>query len=250
MSFIKLLQRAGLVTTVPPVKQSVIDFSRPNELANILVRSDQELGGYSTAALDLVDGTDGQPTTHARFHGVLNLDLPRNRPDIVQSGYAMFRTRDKVAASPLLSLFDGNAQHGSGGYWDWESYTHLRLRVKGDRRKYFVNIQAESALPTDIYQHRLFLKTPGQWETVLVPLKDFILTNWGVIQEQRSINTSMVKTVGIGLIDKQYGPFSLYIDTIRAVNSDLAPNEALNEKAEEGKSLPIQSIPGKQLPVE
>lgn len=250
MSFLKFLQKSGLAATVPSVKQTLIDFSRSNELANILVRSDQELGGYSTAALDLIEEKEkkGEEThSYGRFHGVLNLDLPRNRPDVVQSGYAMFRTRDQPAGNPLLSLFDGNAQHGSGSYWNWESCTHLMLHVKGDRRKYFINIQAESALPTDIYQHRLFLKTPGQWETVLVPLKDFILTNWGVIQEQRVINTSMVKTVGIGLIDKQYGPFSLYIDTIKAINSDLVPKDTPAEKAQ---SLPIQSIPGNQLPVD
>lgn len=245
MSFLKLLQRTGLAATAPPVRQSVVEFSRTNELANILVRSDQELGGFSTAALDLVE-ENGQPK-YAHFHGVLNLDLPRNRPDVVQSGYAMFRTRDHPPPNALLSLFDGNGL-GSGNYWNWESCTHLMLRVKGDRRKYFVNIQAESALPTDIYQHRLFLKTPGQWETVLVPLKDFILTNWGVIQEQRAMDTSMVKTVGIGLIDKQYGPFSLYVDTIKAINSDVVPKETAEEK--EKQPLPIQSIPGKSLPVD
>lgn len=243
MSFLKLLQRTGLAATAPSTKQAIVDFTRPNELANILVRSDQELGGYSTAALDLVEEND--KPSYGHFHGVLNLDLPRNRPDIVQSGYAMFRTRDLPAGNPLLSLFNGNSQYGSGGYWDWESCTHLMLKVKGDRRKYFVNIQAESALPTDIYQHRLFLKTPGQWETVLVPLKDFILTNWGIIQEQRTINTAMVKTVGIGLIDKQYGPFSLYIDSIKAINSDLVAKDAPKEK-----SLPIKSIPGKEMPVD
>lgn len=244
MSFLKLLQRTGLVAAAPVAKQAIVDFKRPNELANILVRSDQELGGFSTAALDIVDDKDGNPS-HAHFHGVLNLDLPKNRPDIVQSGYAMFRTRDQPAGNALQRLFDGNAQYGSGTYWDWETCTHLMLKVKGDRRKYFINIQAESALPTDIYQHRLFLKSPGQWETVLVPLKDFILTNWGVIQEQRTMNLNQVKTVGIGLIDKQYGPFSLQIESMEAVDSDKVPRDA-----PQAKSLPIKSIPGQELSVE
>lgn len=283
MSFLKFLQRSQLASTLPATRQFAIDFTRPNELKNILVRSDQELGGFSTATLDLIERTPpdadvtaagpageksvstqavpptdkNEPSTYARFHGVLNLDLPKNRPDVVQSGYAMFRTRDQEPEPTLFptlrSLFDGNSQYGpSGKYWDWSSCSHLLLKVKGDRRKYFINIQAESALPTDIYQHRLFLKTPGKWEKVYVPLKDFILTNWGVIQEQRKIDLERVKTIGIGLIDKQYGPFDLSIASIEAVDQEALPKEALLAEPGDGSidttaKKPIQSIPGQEL---
>ncbi|KAF5103738.1 hypothetical protein D0Z03_000074 [Geotrichum reessii] len=290
MSFLKFLQRSQLASTLPATRQFAIDFARPNELKNILVRSDQELDGFSTATLDLIEHTPpssaddltsstsattttttekaispssfsstdkNEPSIYARFHGVLNLDLPKNRPDIVQSGYAMFRTRDQQPESTvfptLRSLFDGNSQYGpTGSYWDWSSCSHLLLKVKGDRRKYFVNIQAESALPTDIYQHRLFLKTPGQWEKVYVPLKDFILTNWGVIQEQRKIDLEHVKTIGIGLIDKQYGPFDLSIASIEAVDHKALPKEALLAEPGDGSidttaKKPIQTVPGQEL---
>lgn len=242
-----------------------MDFSRPNEIKNILTRCDAELGGYSTAHLDVepvdspaqisgsvdataasIGGTESSAKSVAHFHGVLNLDLPANRPDVVQSGYAMFRTRDQRAkgfAEALPVLF------GDQPHWNWETCTHILLRVKGDRRKYFVNVQAESPLPADIYQHRLFLKTPGQWEDVLVPLDDFILTNWGVIQEQRRLNKEYVKTIGIGLIDKQYGPFSLYIDKIQAINTKyVSPDQELSEAGR--KITPAEKLPGKQLPMD
>lgn len=222
-----------------------------------MVRNDSELGGFSTSHIDIE--TDSTPLAAlpisenssdskssrsvGHFHGVLNLDLPPNRPDIVQSGYAMFRTRDQRPTS-FSAAFSG--LFGSEPFWDWSACSHLLLRVKGDRRKYFINVQAESAIPTDIYQHRLFLKTPGQWETVLVPLNDFILTNWGVIQEQRKINLEQVKTVGIGLVDKQYGPFSLFVDTIQAVNTKYV--NIPNQDEAVSNATPAQKLPGKDIP--
>lgn len=244
MSFYKLLQSSGLVQKAPLARQLLVDFTRPNEMAKMLVRCDQELGGYSTASLDLIEDDKESPVSFARFQGVLNLDLPKKRPDVVQSGYAMFRTQDKPAPSLLSKLIEGIEQ----GSWDISSSSHLLLKVRGDRRKYFINIQSESALPTDIYQHRLFLKSPGKWETVAVPLKDFILTNWGVIQEQRTMTKESVKTVGIGLIDKQYGPYQLDIEKIEAID-----HTALNETGvveNQTATTPIQTIPGKSLPLD
>ncbi len=166
-----------------------------------MLRSDQELGGFSTANFDVENGV-------GHFHGYLNLDPPPNRPDIMYSGYAMFRTKDH----PKTYL-------GNENFWDWSPYHHVEMRVKGDNRKYFVNIQADSSIITDIYQHRLFLNNPGNWETVVIPIDDFVLTNWGNIQEQTGIERDRVKTIGIGLLDKQFGPFNLYIDYIKVLTA-------------------------------
>ena len=52
--------------------------------------------------------------------------------------------------------------------WDTSLFRYLALRVRGDKRKYFVNIQTDGVIQTDLYQHRLFLRTPGEWETIMV----------------------------------------------------------------------------------
>lgn len=105
-------------------------------------------------------------------------------------------------------------------FWDWDNYHNVILRVKGDHRKYFVNIQAHTAVATDIYQHRLFLNKPGSWETVTIPIDDFVLTNRGVIQHQSPMDRTKVKTIGIGLLDNQFGPYSLFIDNIKVAKGD------------------------------
>lgn len=192
-----------LVFKTPEIKdaQTILDFKRPNELSKVLTRSDKELGGYSSVNFNM----DPEENS-AHFHGYLNLDPPMDRPEIVQSGYAMFRTKDQ----PAKFLLGEN-------FWDWTNYNQLALRVKGDHRKYFINIQAETSLKTDVFQHRLFLNSPGQWETVLVSLDDFVLTNWGIIQDENGLDKTKVKTVGIGLLDRQFGPYSLHIDWIKVM---------------------------------
>lgn len=158
------------------------------------------------------------------FHGVLNLDPPPNRPDVLYSGYAMFRTKDQ----PTGFL-------NSPTFWDWDNYHNLVLKVKGDHRKYFVNIQAQTAVATDVYQHRLFLNTPGKWETVTIPIDDFVLTNRGVIQHQSSLDRTKVKTVGIGLLDNQFGPYSLFIDSISVERGGQEDIDKRNKKEEEAE---------------
>ncbi|CAN6606003.1 hypothetical protein TRVA0_003S00870 [Trichomonascus vanleenenianus] len=260
------LLKSRIGAAVAPNHMTVVNFREVvNPLERYLVRSDQELGGFSTASLDIVKNDTPRPDSEkpqtsqeeqkkaqnpqedqkneieeppqfGRFSGNLNLDLPPSRPDVVQSGYAMWRTKDMVPTwkNPLQSE-----------YWNWERCSAMLLRVRGDRRKYFVNVQAETPLVTDIYQHRLFLKSPGQWETVVVPLSDFILTNWGVIQQQQELDLEHVRTVGVGLIDKQYGPFQLDIDWIKVVSSDLISKDLLQSRS--SKEL---ATPGKRMSIE
>lgn len=194
--FAKLVEQAKPVLTVLNFRKN------PQEsLSKIMTRCDKEMGGYSSVNFDI------EPKTGAgHFHGFLNLDLPKDNPEITRSGYAMFRTRDQKESWLL-----------GDSYWDWSQYSLLVMRVKGDRRKYLVNIQANTPLVTDLFQHRLFLHHPGEWETAVIPLSDFVMTNWGVIQDGNELNKSEVKTVGVGLLDKQYGPFSLQIDWIKVM---------------------------------
>jgi NADH dehydrogenase [ubiquinone] 1 alpha subcomplex assembly factor 1 len=193
---------------------TILDFkSQPQQsLDKILIRSDKEIGGYSTANFSVENGC-------GQFQGYLNLDLPKDNPEVTRSGYAMFRTKDQKE-----SWLSGS------NYWDWSNYQSLALRVKGDTRKYLVNIQANTPLVTDLFQHRLFLDTPGEWETVVIPLNDFVMTNWGVIQDGSEINKLEVKTIGIGLLDKQYGPFSLEIDWIKVMTGTEVENLARNAR--------------------
>lgn len=119
------------------------------DLAQWATGSDKDIGGFSQAQLEVT------PEGTGKFHGSISLELPANR-EIKQSGYAAMRTKQQEQ-----TMFGTPC-------WDTSLFRYLALHVKGDKRKYFVNIQTDGVVKTDLFQHRLFLRTPGQWETVMV----------------------------------------------------------------------------------
>lgn len=168
--------------------------------------SDADIGGFSSASLDSVPRTSTE-RTHARFHGSISTDLPRNRPQVARTGYAGWRNKDRKATVFGKSL------------WDVDPYTYLALRVKSDGRKYFVNVQTESIVYTDLHQHRLHTRKPGEWETVLINFNSFVRTNHGeVVEPQTEMMRQKLRTVGISLTDRVPGPFELAISRIWASN--------------------------------
>lgn len=209
-------------------------FDSPDDVADCKLMCDVDIGGYSKASLDWVAPAQQQekpspdgpakprqhtPTpAHARFHGSISTALPPHRPDIQRSGFAAWRTIDRPP-----TVF-GRA------VWDIDMYTYLALRVKSDGRAYFVNVQTESVVPSDLHQHRLFAQRPGEWETVLVKWNDFVRTNHGfVVEPQTEMLRQKVKSIGIGLTDRVPGPFELCIQSMWATND---PNEADSHEEE------------------
>ena len=168
--------------------------------------SDADIGGFSRVALEHVPATSTEPA-HARFYGTISTELPPNRPHIQRTGYAAWRNRDRRATIFGKSL------------WDIDPYTYLAMRIKSDGRKYFVNIQTETIVPTDLHQHRLYARRPGEWETVWIKWNDFVRTNHGVVVEpQLEMLRQKVRTIGVGLIDRVPGPYDLSIGKIWATN--------------------------------
>ena len=193
----------------------ILDFADPETISWMKTMTDAQSAGFSTAELTQVPSTDSTPT-HMLFHGDISTKLPENRPDVQRTGYAAWRNQNR-----------GKSLFGEL-YWDVDSYMYLALAVKSDGRKYFVNIQTDSIVETDIHQHRLYTKhhkgadgesDPGKWETVLIKIHEFVRTNHGVVTEPQSeMLRQKVKSVGIGLIDRNPGPFEIAVGAIWATN--------------------------------
>ena len=179
--------------------------------------SDADIGGFSSASLDQISKTSSQPP-HVRFHGSISTELPRNRPQVQRTGYAGWRNKDRSASIFGKSL------------WDVDPYTYLGLRVKSDGRKYFVNVQTESVVHTDLHQHRLHIRKPGEWETILINLHAFVRTNHGeVVEPQTEMMRQKVRTIGVSLTDRVPGPFDLAISRIW-VSNGLHDEEMLEDE--------------------
>ncbi|MCJ1337695.1 hypothetical protein MMC09_002978 [Bachmanniomyces sp. S44760] len=191
---------------IPDKPFPLLDFTTPETIPDFKTMSDADIGGFSKVNLDHVPATPSEPA-HARFYGNISMELPPDRPQIYRSGFAAFRNWDRKPTIFGKSL------------WDMSLYKYLALRIKSDGRKYFVNIQSETIVFTDIHQHRLYARHPGEWETVLLQWNEFVRTNHGVVVEPQSdIDTSTVRTIGIGLIDRVAGPYDLAVSSIWATN--------------------------------
>ncbi|MCJ1294879.1 hypothetical protein MMC34_006438 [Xylographa carneopallida] len=185
--------------------------------------SDADIGGFSQVSLVHIPRSDTTPA-HARFRGSISTELPTNRPYIHRTGYAAWRNRDKRGTIFGRSL------------WDVDPYAYLGLRIKSDGRKYFVNVQTETIVPTDLHQHRLYTRRPGEWETIFIKWSDFVRTNHGVVVEpQMEMLRQKVRTIGIGLIDRIPGPFDVSIERIWATNSPEIGQAGIGERDAEGK---------------
>lgn len=180
------------------------------DLRGWLKGSDKDIGGFSDVFLDTTEAG------HARFHGYISQTLPEDHR-FKRSGYAMVRTCD-----PRSNLI-------TTGRWDSSLFRYLAIRLRAaDRRKYFFNLRTGSLVHTDIYQHLLPIRTPGKWETVVIPFNSFTLTsNSVIVASQPSMASTEMETVGFSLSDRQEGPFSLEFSWIKAFNSDRTFGESI-----------------------
>jgi len=232
MSRIVLTSENLKVPTAPFVLKT---FHDPESVKECKIMSDADIGGFSQANLDWVppvavsEASSSSPTTnargHVRFHGNISVELPPDRPEIQRTGYAAWRTLDRKPTIFGRSL------------WDIDPYAYLAMRIKSDGRRYFVNLQTESLVPTDIHQHRLYARRPGEWETVMIDWNEFVRTNHGtVVEPQSEMLRQSVKTVGIGLIDRVPGKFELFIERIWATNGLSEQDLAEDGRLQEGES--------------
>jgi len=188
--------------------KQLFTFRSPADIAQYVVGSDADIGGYSTAKLELTKEDYG------RFYGEIRTDVKPQLQGKMKSGYAGFRNKMRP------SLF-GNVTDDLSLY----KYLALRVRAGGDprtRNAYFVNIQTDGPIESDLWQHRLYLRGNGDWEDVLVPFNNFILTNSG-----EAVNTDLVmmreaiRSVGISILGGNVnvqGKFELGLDSINATN--------------------------------
>jgi NADH dehydrogenase [ubiquinone] 1 alpha subcomplex assembly factor 1 len=127
-------------------------------------------------------------------------------------------------------------------------YTFLALRIRSDGRSYLVNLQTESVVLTDLHQHRLFAKRPGEWETVIIKWNDFVRTNHGfVVEPQTEMLRQKVRTIGIGLTDRVPGPFELCIERMWATNDMSEADEVITSPATKSKDSQLKDRQGRNI---
>lgn len=177
--------RKHLSAKEKPSRLSILNFVLPETYPRIQTTSDSSLGGFSTAYFEPYRAS-ANSSLLGHFHGNLNQTLPKGQTKVKQSGWAMFKTKNRIqdpnAQFKPFYLFKSQANF----WWDWSPFEVLHLRVMNltPDRKFMVNIQTDTMSRTDLYQHRLFTNPnhnsdPSNpvWENIFINLNEFVLTN-------------------------------------------------------------------------
>jgi NADH dehydrogenase [ubiquinone] 1 alpha subcomplex assembly factor 1 len=138
------------------------DFFTKFVLDDWVYGSDVDIGGESECLLEIRE-------KNLLFHGRISTRIPEEsaKAGVQKSGYVGFRSKEL----PMTLLH--TPRHNV------ELFRYLELRIKGDKRLWNVNIQTESLYPSALWQHRLYFSTPGQFETIRIPWRDFVKTDYG-----------------------------------------------------------------------
>lgn len=170
-----------LVPPNRPTRLAVLDFAKADTFPRIQTTSDSSLGGFSTAYVEPYRASAASNLV-AHFYGNLNQTLPKGETKVKQSGWAMFKTKNRIQSpnaqfKPFYIL-----KSQANFWWDWSSFEVLHLRVMNltPERKFVVNVQTDTMSRTDLYQHRLFtnpLVESNIWQDIFINLNEFVLTN-------------------------------------------------------------------------
>ncbi|CAL1716026.1 unnamed protein product [Somion occarium] len=211
-------------------------FNSKQDIDDVALGCDADIGGKSTAHFDLDETSAkdkksvtylGRPT--GKFWGEMSLGVREELEGKVRGGYAGFRSKRR------LTLFGELTDDVS-----YHRYLALRVRAAGHprtRNSYYVNIQTDGPIASDLWQHRLFFnREDGGWEDIFIPFDRFVLTNSGEIaSHQIEMYRERIRTIGVSLLGGNSGvegPYELGIDCIRAVNQQdvtVEPKKMLSE---------------------
>ncbi|KAI3422416.1 hypothetical protein GPALN_012929 [Globodera pallida] len=122
----------------------------------------------------------------------------------------------------MRSLHDKKAFNRKSHFLDWNNYTHLLIKCRGDGRTYKVMLHIPQYFDVtwgDSYSFLLHTHGGPHWQYEMIPFSRFIYTIDGRIMDvQYSLDPRMASSIGITLMDRINGPFRLEIDFIGATH--------------------------------
>jgi len=198
-------------------------FRSKEDLSQLILTVDSDWGeGYSAAELD------SSPLGHAVLRGELSTRVPADGRTQA-AGYVNIATKPKMKSFAREFLME-----------HWEFYTHLTMNVRGDGRKYMINLQVKrdfDILWNDRWHYPLFTRGGPYWQYVKIPWSKFYLGSKGKIQDkQQKVPLSRgVVGMSISLMDGHSGPFQLELKDI-SLHKD--PNPVQEDFAYEMYKVP------------
>ncbi|KAF7773409.1 hypothetical protein Agabi119p4_5576 [Agaricus bisporus var. burnettii] len=215
--------------------RTLFTFNSEQDIKQVATGCDADIGGTSTVHFELnknaKDNAEIGKEATGVFWGDMRLGVKAGLESKVNGGYAGFRNKRR----PTLfgELTDDVSNH---------RYLSLRLRLGGDEathNSYFCNIQTETPVTTDLWQHRLFFKRrDGGWENIYIPFDSFVQTNFGEVSEAKvEMYKDKIRSIGISILGARSGSagrYELGIDSIGITNDEhIEPSARVTDKDKE-----------------
>jgi NADH dehydrogenase [ubiquinone] 1 alpha subcomplex assembly factor 1 len=158
------------------------DFHDAHEAARWLPTDDVVMGGVSSSAMLAGDGA-------GIFCGELSLERG--------GGFASVRRRKEVV--------------------DLSAYDAVELRVRGDGKRYKLNLRVSDSIDSVVYQGA-FETQAGTWMTAELSLAEFEPRFRGRLASG-ALDRAHVSSLGLLISDRQVGPFRLEVSSIAATSN-------------------------------
>lgn len=130
-------------------------------------------------------------------------------------------TDDGAAFTGTVSLKQGGgfcSVRAPAGPYDLSGAAGLRLRLRGDGKRYWVTLYTE---PGGRVSYRAPIQPPVRWATVDVPFATLTPYRRGrEVPDAPPFDPARTRTLGFLIADEQDGPFRLDVAWIRAVGPD------------------------------
>eukprot|EP00291_Cryptomonas_curvata_P020084 CAMPEP_0172168070 /NCGR_PEP_ID=MMETSP1050-20130122/9927_1 /TAXON_ID=233186 /ORGANISM="Cryptomonas curvata, Strain CCAP979/52" /LENGTH=228 /DNA_ID=CAMNT_0012838939 /DNA_START=119 /DNA_END=805 /DNA_ORIENTATION=- len=202
----------------PPKELKWIKFETQEDLSKWRLGCDSDYGGKSHCSFAITEkGTglfsgslDNTPieVVKEKMEYEISISRPtplfdlykgRKTPEMARAGFA--------AISSLPMALETDLQH----------MNVLLCRVRTDGRLYLASLRTDALRPGFVYQAPIRGR-PGEWSTVRLPLRDFVLTDRGLVFDSKvMMNLRSVSTFGITIMDKLDGPFEVEIESVIAI---------------------------------
>ena len=160
------------------MSQNIIyDFNNLSNISNWVIVNDDVMGGISSSDISLDNEGNGI------FEG--KVSTANN------GGFSSIR----------LNLNKVNTKN----------YTHIKIRLKGDNKKYQLRIKANRR---DYYSYVYSFKTSNEWEIIKIPLKDMYPSFRGRKLKMNNFNNYFIEQISLLVGNKKNENFKLLIDSI------------------------------------
>ena len=121
-------------------------------------------------------------------------------------------------------IFAGSTNTNGGGFssirtqplhLDLSSYRGIRLRVKGDGRRYTWQLQTNALWRgRRISYWADFETSSAEWNTVNIPFLSFAPRFRGLLLDGPQLDPKQITEMGLYIYDKQDGPFEIHLDGV------------------------------------